>query len=141
MRTLFGDLFDDFFDYNPARLALPDQTAKPGTRFMHTDIVEKDGNYEIAVDVPGFKKEDINVELDDNILTITAETSSENEEKKEDGKYIRRERYVGKQVRRMYVPKGTKQEDVKAQFEDGVLKITLPKEEPPKIEKKTINIE
>ncbi len=138
----FDNFFDDFFGLSvPDRPLLGDfGISQLPTNFMRTDVVEKDGAYELTVDLPGFKKEDIDITLEDNVLTVTAETKTENEEKKDD-KYIRRERYVGKQSRRMFVPEGVKKEDVKAAFKDGVLTIDIPKPEKVEPEKKSIDIE
>ena len=107
--------------------------------FMRTDIVEKEDKYLVHVDLPGFKKEEINVSLEDNVLEISAQKSSE--EKSEDGSYIRRERYSGQQTRTLRIPEGTKEEDIKASFEDGVLQIEVPNVVEGKVEKKSIAIE
>ena len=145
MRRTMSDSMNDFLD-NFFGLSVMDRPllgdfnlSNLPTNSMRTDVLEKENSYELSVDLPGFKKEDVKIELVDNMLEISAETSSENEEKK-DGKYIRRERYQGRQVRRMMVPEGTKQEDIKASFENGVLKIELPKPEEVKPEKKMIEI-
>ena len=141
MSNSMNDFFDNFFGLSVMdRPLLGDfSLSNLPTNSMRTDVLEKENGYELSVDLPGFKKEDVKIELVDNMLEISAETSSENEEKK-DGKYIRRERYQGRQVRRMMVPEGTKQEDIKASFENGVLKIELPKPEEVKPEKKMIEI-
>ncbi len=141
-RTTMDNFFDDLFGLSVMDKPLLGDfnISQMPTNFMRTDIVEKDGEYKLTVDLPGFKKEDVKIDLEDNVLTITAESSSEKEEK--DGKkYIRRERYVGKQTRRMYVPDGTKEEDIKASFDNGVLNISIPKVEEPKPEKKHIAID
>lgn len=142
MRKQLDSFFDDFFGLSiPDRPLLGDFGINQlPTNFMRTDVMEKDNAYELTVDLPGFKKEDIDVTLEDNVLTVTAETKTENEEKK-DGKYIRRERYVGKQSRKMFVPDGIKEEDIKASFNDGVLKIDIPKPAETVPEKKSISIE
>ena len=141
MSNSMNDFLDNFFGLSVMdRPLLGDfSLSNLPTNSMRTDVLEKENGYELSVDLPGFKKEDVKIELVDNMLEISAETSSENEEKK-DGKYIRRERYQGRQVRRMMVPEGTKQEDIKASFENGVLKIELPKPEEVKPEKKMIEI-
>lgn len=128
MPSIFGeDLFDDwmrfpFRSYNESSL-------------MKTDIRDNDGHYELDVDMPGFSKEDIKVELKDGYLTISASTKKDNDEKDENGKYIRRERYMGSCSRSFQVGDSVKQEDIKAKFENGILKLTVPKEEAqPKVE-------
>ncbi len=94
---------------------------------MKTDVKETEDSYELDVDMPGFKKEDVKAELKDGYLTINASTKNESNEKDKKGKYVRRERYYGSCSRSFYVGKEVKQEDIKAKFEDGVLKISVPK--------------
>jgi HSP20 family molecular chaperone IbpA len=102
---------------------------------MKTDVKEFDDRYEMGLDLPGYKKEDISAELKDGYLTVNASHEESNDEKNEEGKYIRRERYSGKCTRSFYVGEDVKQEDIKACFEDGVLKLTIPKvEAKPQIE-------
>ena len=109
---------------------------------MKTDVKEKDGNYEVAIDLPGFKKDEITAELKDGYLTISAAKGLDKDEKDKEGKYIRRERYSGQCARTFYVGEAVTQEDIKAKFEDGILKVTIPKVEPKKVEdKKYIAIE
>ena len=97
--------------------------------FRSTDVKEKTGGYEISINLPGFKKEDVKAELKDGCLTINASTSSSNDTKDDDGKYIRRERYCGSCSRSFYVGEQVTDKDIKAKFEDGVLKIEIPKYE------------
>ncbi len=113
------DVFDDFFD---------DSFFKENTKMMKTDIKEHDNNYELIVDLPGLNKENIKLEIDNGYLTISAKTSSDNEEK-EEGKFIRRERYSGEYQRSFYVGDEITEEDIKASFKNGILDITLPKKE------------
>jgi HSP20 family molecular chaperone IbpA len=97
---------------------------------MKTDVREHETGYEIAVDLPGFKKDEIKVELKDGYLTVSAAKGlEENEKDKKTGKYLRRERYSGSMSRSYFVGEDMKQEDIKAKFEDGVLNISLPKKE------------
>ena len=98
---------------------------------------------ELEIDLSGFKKEEVRVELKDGYLTVSAETNTKKDEKAEDGKYIRRERYSGSCSRSFYVGDGVKQEDIKAKFEDGTLKLFVPKEaaKPAVEQKKYISIE
>ncbi|MBQ4506944.1 MAG: Hsp20/alpha crystallin family protein [Firmicutes bacterium] len=129
MPSIFGErLFDDFFeDFDrPFKTAM--KLSTPQTGLMRTDIREKDGSFELDIDLPGCKKEDIKAELKDGYLTVTAVTKKE-EENDENGKYIRRERYFGSCSRSFYVGEALTQEDIQAKFEDGILKISVPKKE------------
>ena len=95
---------------------------------MKTDIQEKDNNYVLDMDLPGYEKEDIKAQLKDGYLTITAQKNTSNDDKDEKGNYIRRERYCGKCSRSFYVGDGIKEEDIKANFKNGILQLTFPKE-------------
>ncbi|MGI6511457.1 MAG: Hsp20/alpha crystallin family protein [Catenisphaera adipataccumulans] len=106
------DLFDDLF------------TQPRG--FMKTDITEKDGNFLLNMEMPGYQKEDVKISLDDGYLTISATHKQNNDEKDENGKLLRKERYEGSCSRSFYIGDGYKQEDIKAVFDNGELKITLP---------------
>jgi HSP20 family molecular chaperone IbpA len=110
---------------------------------MQTDIEESETGYALTMNLPGFKKEDVKAELKDGYLTINASTNSSKEEKDEKGKYIRKERYSGSCSRSFYVGEAVTQEDIKAKFEDGTLKISVPKKElKPEVEEaKYISIE
>ena len=137
--NLFDDLFDDF-----ARPMNVIQYATPTPSAMKTDVKETDAGYELDIDLPGYKKEDVKAELKDGYMTISAEKKSENDEKDDkSGKYLRRERYYGSCSRSFYVGEEVTEEDIKAKFEDGILKISVPKKEPqPAVEQtKTIAIE
>ena len=96
---------------------------------MKTDVKETDQGYEVAVDLPGVKKDDVTVELNDGYLTISAKKNVGNDKKDKNGKYIRRERYSGTMSRSFYVGKDMKQEDVHAAFNDGILTLQLPKKD------------
>lgn len=142
--SIFGeDLFDNFFDdfTRPARSVARYST--PTTSVMRTDIKETDAGYELDIDLPGYKKEDVQAELKEGYLTITAKSQKENDEKDSDGKYIRRERYLGTCSRSFYVGEEITQEDIRARFENGILKLSVPKKEAkPKVEEsKYIQIE
>ena len=140
--NLFDDWFDDF--YMPAMPVMPDMSdvdkklyGKKAAREMKTDVRETDKAYEVAVDLPGVKKDDVTIELKDGYLTISAKKNVDNDEKNKEGKYIRRERYSGEMSRSFYVGEDMTEDDVKAKFEDGILTLELPKkEEQPKIENK-----
>ena len=142
MPSIFGgNLFnDDWMDFS-----FPDIDkelyGKHAKNLMKTDVKEKDGNYEVAIDLPGFKKDEIKMELENGYLTISAAKGLDKDETdKETGKYIRRERYAGNLSRSFYIG-DVKQEDVKAAFKNGILSISVPKEDKKaKEEKKYITI-
>ena len=128
MPSIFGEnLFDDWMSF-------PFRNFNTNS-LMKTDIRETDGSFELDIDMPGFNKEDLKAELKEGYLTISASTNKDNGEKDENGKYIRRERYVGSCSRSFYVGAEIKQDDLKANFENGILKISVPKKEAqPKVE-------
>ena len=140
------DMFDDFFgfhfyddkDYRKMEKKLYGHREK---NLMKTDVKESDSGYELEMDLPGFKKEDVKVSLENGYLTISA--SKESGDEKENGKYIRRERYSGTCQRSFYIGEEIGQEDVKGEFKHGILKLFIPKiERKPAIEeKKYITIE
>ncbi len=126
------DVFDDFFG---------DSFFKENNKMMKTDIKEHDNSYELIVDLPGLNKENINLEIENGYLTISAQTKKDNEEQ-EEGKFIRRERYSGEYQRSFYVGDNITEEDIKASFKNGVLNINLPKKDhQPEKTKKCIEIE
>ena len=96
---------------------------------MRTDVKESETGYELDIDLPGYKKENVKAELKDGYLKISAESRQDNDEKDENGKYIRRERYYGTCSRSFYVGEEVTQEDIRARFEDGILKVSVPKKE------------
>lgn len=109
---------------------------------MKTDVKETDSTYELDVDLPGFKKENISAQLEDGYLTITANKGLDKDEKDKDGKYIRQERYSGSCSRSFYVGEGVTQDEIHAKFEDGILKLSIPKKDAKAVEKKNyISIE
>ena len=118
------NLIDDMFN-DPFFTTSYDRTS---TQIMNTDIHEKDGNYMIAMELPGYAKEDIKADLKDGYLTITAHKNETKEEKDAKGKCIHKERYTGTCNRSFYVGDEISQEDIKAAFKDGVLHLTFPKE-------------
>ena len=127
MPSIFGEnLLDDFFsDFVYPQRTVSNQVTN---NIMRTDVMETEDGFELDIDLPGFKKEDVKAQIKDGYLTINAETKSESEEKK-DGKFIRRERFSGSCQRRFYVGKYVSEEDIKARFEDGILKVNVPKKE------------
>ncbi|MCC8025570.1 MAG: Hsp20/alpha crystallin family protein [Clostridium sp.] len=124
------NLFDEFF--NDPFFTGNSEKSEDSRRLpvMRTDIIEKDGNYLLEIELPGFKKEDIRAELKDGYLTISAESSSSKENKDEQGTVIRKERYTSSCKRTFFVGEHTRQEDIKAGFEDGILKLQVPKDAP-----------
>lgn len=144
MPSIFGeDLFDDFFEDFARPMRRTRSYAAPAGGIMNTDVKETDGGYEWDINLPGYKKEDVKAELNEGYLTISASTESNNDEKDTDGKYIRRERYCGTCSRSFYVGEDVTQDEIRAKFEDGILKLTIPKKEETKEipEKKYIAIE
>ena len=135
----FWDWFDFDRDFWGRKNPLYGKNAK---NIMKTDIREHDEGYELDVDLPGFKKDEISVELDDGYLTISAAKGLDKDEQEKKGKYIRKERYAGAMQRSFYVGDAVTQEDIKAKFEDGILKLSIPKKDAKAVEtKKTIAIE
>ena len=148
MPSVFGkDLFDDFFDFPFYDNNEMDKLEKKlyghrSKNLMKTDVREKKDSYEVDIDLPGFKKDEIKLELENGYLTISAAKGLDKDETdKKTGKYIRRERYAGNLSRSFYIGEGVKQEDIKAAFKNGILSITVPKEDKTaKEEKKYITI-
>jgi HSP20 family molecular chaperone IbpA len=136
--SVFDDVFSDpFFSTEPA--SVRSAFAKNS---MSTDVKEKDGNYEVAVELPGFTKDDVSVEVKDGYLTISAKKEENKDEKDANGKFLRRERYQGARSRSFYIGKDLKSTDIKAKFADGVLSLTFPKEVAPvEQEKQLVSIE
>ncbi|WOL41010.1 Hsp20/alpha crystallin family protein [Pyramidobacter sp. YE332] len=109
---------------------------------MKTDVRETESNYEVDVDLPGFKKENVNVQLQNGYLTISAVRQHSKEEKDAKGAFIRQERYEGSCSRSFYVGDGIKKEDISAKLEDGILRLTFPKKSEKELEQsKLIEIE
>lgn len=131
MPSIFGEsLFDEFFNDDFLRPEPRSRRyATPATSVMKTDIKETDNSFELDIDLPGYKKEDVNAELKDGYMTITAQKDSQNDQKDKEGNYIRRERFYGSCSRSFFVGKDITEEDIKARFEDGILKVSVPKKE------------
>ena len=134
--NLFDDLFDEFpfYDFDKSMKNTEKKLyGKKAGRIMKTDIKEKKDGYELEIDLPGFTKDEINASIEDGYLTISAAKGLDKDEKeKESGRYIRKERYAGACQRSFYVGEAVKQEDVKAEFKHGILKLFVPKKEPEK---------
>lgn len=146
MPSIFNNsLFDEMMDFPFGRDFFGDTGHMLGeyrTGMMKTDVKEADGVYEVDMELPGYKKEDISAKLEKGYLTITAMKNEENNQNDAEGRYIRRERYSGQCSRSFFVGENVRQEDIHARFEDGILKLTVPKTEPAKIEEqKYISIE
>jgi HSP20 family molecular chaperone IbpA len=139
--NLFDDWFDfpDFSDFNKAERKLYGRHAN---RMMKTDVRENENDFEVDIDLPGFKKEDITIELNGGYLTVSAAKGLDKDNSDKKGRIIRQERYSGAMQRSFYVGDGLKEEDIKASFKHGVLNLIVPKKEKAKVpEKKTIMIE
>lgn len=123
LANVFGrDLFDDFFD-------MPFRGDHRQAGLMRCDVKETEGGYELAIDLPGVKREDVKAEIKDGCLTVSATTGYDDGEKDAQGRYIRRERYSGSFQRSFYVGEDITPEDIQASFADGVLKLSVPKKE------------
>ena len=121
---LFDDMFiEPFFDRKESRL-------------MKTDIKEKSDNYIIDLDLPGYEKENIEIEMENGYLRVTAKTSKDIDESNEEEKYIHKERFYGECSRSFYVGDDIKEEDIKAGFKNGILSLTIPKAQEKKLEEK-----
>ena len=143
MPSVYGrDFFDDLMD----GFGFPDVNKKLYGRhaknMMKTDIRETDEGYEVIMDLPGFKKDEIEVQLENGYLNISAAKGLDKDETDKKGKYIRKERYAGAMQRSFYVGEYVTQEDIKAKYENGILRLSVPKKEAKPVEtKKTIAIE
>ena len=140
--NLFDDWMDDFGW--PRGMENVDRKlyGKHAGREMLTDIREHDDHFDVEIDLPGFKKEDINIELNNGNLTITAAKGLEEKEENKEGKLVRKERYSGVMSRSFYVGEEITSEEIKAKFENGVLCLNVPKKEKKEVENKNyISIE
>ena len=142
MPSIFGEnLFDDWMDFSFPDIdkALYGKHAK---NEMKTDVRETEDGYELDIDLPGFKKDEVTAQLDNGYLTIQASKGLDKEQKDKKGKYIRKERYAGSMSRSFYVGDAITEEDVHAKYEDGILKLSVPKKEAKAVEQtKHIDIE
>ena len=134
--NLFDDLFRDDFAMFPAWSGRDPLYGKHAKHMMKTDVRETEDTYEVDMDLPGFKKDEINVDLKNGYLTVSAAKGLDKDEQDKNGKYIRQERYTGAMSRSFYVG-DVAPEDVKAKFEDGILQISLPKAEKKALPKPT----
>ena len=132
------DLFDDFFNFPFFFFFVFRRTEKKlygrrGKNLMKTDVKDTGDSYQLEMDLPGFKKEEIQVSLENGYLTVSAEKGLE-EDQREKEKYIRQERYLGSCERTFYVGEGVSKEDIKGEFKHGILTLTIPKKDQKKVE-------
>ena len=128
MPSIFGEsLLDDLFDFNQNHQIENKLYGDKAKNLMKIDVKENEHDFEIFVDLPGFKKENLKLDLTDGYITISANKTLEEEDKK---KYIRKERFYGSVSRSFYVGDSIKKEDIKAKFDNGVLTLSIPKVEP-----------
>ena len=144
--SIFGEsLLDDWFDFPSERDFFGSHNpvfGKHAKNLMRTDIRETDTSYELDVDLPGFKKEDIKAQVENGYLTISAAKGVEKKEDDKKGQYIRQERFSGACSRSFYVGDNVTEQDITAKFEDGILKLSIPKKDQQQVEtKKYIAIE
>ncbi len=130
------DLFDQWMEGALSGFADANRRlyGKNGKNMMKTDVKEVENGYQVAVEMPGFDKSEISVELEKGYLTITASKELREDQREEDDKYIRRERYAGTMQRSFYVGEGIQQEEVKARYENGVLTLEVPREDEQKVQ-------
>lgn len=144
--NLFDEFFDDFGDFDRMMSRFNHEASKAlygrkARNLMKTDVREVGDSYELDIDLPGFKKDEVNVKLNDGYLTISAAKGLDRDDKDKKGNYIRRERYAGAMQRSFYVG-DIKGEDIRAKFENGILSLTVPKADVKKLEShNTIAIE
>ena len=126
--NLFDDSLSDFFGFGRMMPQISSELyGKHAKNLMKTDVRELDGSYELDVDLPGFKKDEVTVDLQDGYLTISAEKALDKDESDQKGKFLRQERYAGSMSRSFYVGDDVEAADISAKYEDGILKISVPK--------------
>ncbi len=140
MPSIFGEnLFDDFMnDFSFPTFPSVDKElyGKHAKNLMKTDVKETDNGYEVAMDLPGFKKDEIKIELNNGYLTISASKGLDKDEEEKDKKYVRHERYAGSMSRSFYVGDQVTAEDIHPKYESGILSFSVPKEDAKKVEEK-----
>lgn len=126
--NLFDDSLSDFFGFGRMMPQVGNELyGKHAKNLMKTDVRELDGSYELDVDLPGFKKDEVTVDLQDGYLTISAAKALDKDESNQKGKFLRQERYAGSMSRSFYVGDDVESTDICAKYEDGILKISVPK--------------
>ena len=144
MPSIFGEnLFDDDWMYSPFEDSFFGMKKNPlygkhAKNLMKTDVRETEDGYEVDMDLPGFKKDEVTVELKDGYLTVSTNKSLDKDSKDNKGKYLRQERYAGSMSRSFYVGDDVSEKDVHAKFEDGILKLTLPKKDSKDVAQKNL---
>ncbi|MDO4338298.1 MAG: Hsp20/alpha crystallin family protein [Eubacteriales bacterium] len=140
MPSIFGEnLFDDWMDFpfeNDFWNRKNPLYGKNTQNMMKTDVRETDGTYELDVDLPGFKKDQINVQLKDGYLTISAAKGLDKDKQDDKGNFIRRERFAGSMTRSFYIGDQITQDEIHAKYEDGILKLSIPKKDAKAVENK-----
>ena len=139
--NLFEELFEEPFRMMSAFDARNPLYGRHAKNIMKTDVRENKDSYDVFVDLPGFKKEDVKLDLDNGYLTISAQRNEELDDKDNEGRYIRQERATGSCARSFYVGKELEPKDISAKFENGILTLHLPKAEAKKLEPKQTLIE
>ena len=136
--NLFDDSLSDFFDFGRMMPQVSSELyGKHARNLMKTDVRELDGSYELDVDLPGFKKDEVTVDLQDGYLTISAAKGLDKDESDKKGKFLRQERYAGSMSRSFYVGEHVEPEDIRAKFENGILQLSIPKSAPKQLPKTT----
>ena len=139
--SIFGEnLFDDFFNDPFGMMASQGESplfGKHAKNMMKTDVRETESAYELDIDLPGFKKDEISIDLKNGYLTIGATKGLDKDEQDKNGRYIRRERYAGTCSRSFYVGESVMPEDIHASFENGILQVSVPKAAQKVLPKKT----
>ena len=137
--SLFDDDFDDWFDFRMPQFPDVDKVlyGRHAKNIMKTDVKENGDKYEVLVDLPGFDKDNVKVELKNGYLTISAEKGLDKEDKNEDKKYLRKERYEGSMSRSVYVGDEITEKEINASYKNGVLTLELPKKDQKKVEADT----
>ena len=139
MPSIFGEsLFDNMFPFDEKFFTEKKDPlyGKNASRMMKTDVRETEKTYELDIDLPGFKKDEIQMELKDGVLTVSAAKGLDKDEEDKKGNYIRKERYAGSMSRSFYVGKYVTVEDVHPKYESGILSFSVPKEEAKPVEEK-----
>ena len=136
--SILGEnLFDDFMSFpfdDPFFNRKQERPARPAQPLMKTDIKETEAGYELDIDLPGYSKDEVKLSLKEGYLAVKASKTENKDEKDEEGHYIRRERYTGSMSRTFYVGNAVSPEDIKAKYEDGILKLSVPKKDPKAVE-------
>ena len=146
MPSIFGEnLFDDWMDFPFSRSLWDNEEKNPlseklygkhARNMMKTDIKETENGYEVDIDLPGFKKDELNLHLENGYLTVSAAKGLDKDEEDKKDHYIRKERYAGSMSRSFYVGDGITEDDIKAKYENGILKLSIPKKEAKAVEQK-----